>query len=339
MKFRFGIFALLLKIGPKIFTLFIKLLKGAKLGKVGLAGASMVTYSFMFTWQFALMIMVMLFIHESGHIWAMKRWGIKTKGIYFIPFFGGAAVSDKEFPSRWAESHIALMGPVWGLAVSLATALIYVATKDPLWAAGVGWMAMCNLFNLLPINPLDGGRVLKSIAFSFHSVFGFAFLLFGLLACLILAIYAGFGLFLILFPIGILELCAEFFGKRMRGERDWRKYIHANILRHKDIVSFYDESLKIALAQPEPKTLLDMIDNDERIRILKVKKGGAEAQLFECQAILASYTDRTEKPIMNLRQIGLSVAGYLGIGTILWILMNMIHHVPDVETAMNFLKG
>lgn len=95
-----GIFSLaakfLSKIGGKLLPLVAKLAKGAKITKIVLVGASFTSYAYMFTWKFALMIIVMLFVHESGHIWAMKRYGVKTKGIYLIPFVGGAAVAESD---------------------------------------------------------------------------------------------------------------------------------------------------------------------------------------------------------------------------------------------------
>jgi Zn-dependent protease len=209
-RFGVGFMALAYKLGPKIIAGLSKFVKGLKLGKVGLAGTSMAAYSCLFTWQFALLIMIALFVHESGHLWAMKRYGMKTKGIYFIPLLGGAAVADDEFPSRAAESYIALMGPAWGLLLTVPTALLYFVTENPIFAAAAGWMAMVNLFNLLPISPLDGGRVFKSIAFSLRSVVGLIFLILGLIIASILAVKYGMGLFFLLLIVGGIELAVEF---------------------------------------------------------------------------------------------------------------------------------
>lgn len=213
MKSNAGLVALAIKVGPKVVTVLAKLVKGLKVGKVGLAGASMASYAYMFTWEFAAMIMLMLFVHESGHIWAMKRCGVRTKGIYFLPFVGGAAVADEEFPSRGAELFIAIMGPIWGLSLALLTGLVYVANENPLFAAAASWMAMLNLFNLLPINPLDGGRIMKSIAYSVHSRVGLVFLIIGILASGFLAFKFGLGLFVVLLMAGGLELVFEYKGR------------------------------------------------------------------------------------------------------------------------------
>ncbi len=209
-KMRLGSMALAVKLGPKLAVVVGKLAKGLKLGKVGLAGASAASYAYLFTWQFALMLMTLLFIHESGHIWAMKRYGIKTKGIYFIPFFGGAAVAEGSAPSRSAEVVIAIMGPVWGLGLTLVAGAAYYATSLPIFAAAASWMALINLFNLFPVLPLDGGRILKAVAYSVHSTFGKVFMLLSLAVAGFVAFRFGIPIFAFLAMIATFELISEF---------------------------------------------------------------------------------------------------------------------------------
>ena len=209
-KVRAGIIALAAKLGPKVLSVGVKIAKVAKVGKMGLAVGSMAAYAYLFTWQFAVLIMISLFFHESGHIWAMKRCGLKTKGIYFIPFLGAAAVSEDTFGTRRNEVYIAIMGPIWGFVLAVVTLIGYYMTGNALFAAAAGWMAMVNLFNLLPINPLDGGRIMKSIAFSIDSKIGLIFLIFGIIVSIFLTFWAGLILFLILLLIGTLELFFEY---------------------------------------------------------------------------------------------------------------------------------
>ena len=203
------VFAAIVKLGPKFISLMAKLLKGLKVGKVTLAGASMASYAYLFTWQFALLIMVMLFIHESGHIWAMRKCGMKIRGIYFIPFVGGAAVAeprDGQILSMTEEVFIAIMGPVWGLALTIVTAIAYAQTGNPIFAAAASWMALVNLFNLIPINPLDGGRILVAIAKSIHAVLGLGVIAVSLLAMAYFSMKFGLGLLAFLVLIGAMEL-------------------------------------------------------------------------------------------------------------------------------------
>jgi Zn-dependent protease len=155
-----------------IFVIIKLLAKFAKLGKVGLAALSFGAYAVVFNWQFALVIVSMLFVHESGHIWAMRHYGMKTKGIYFIPFIGGAAVSEGRLHSRKEEVVVALMGPIWGLAYAVGGLALFAITDAPFFAAVASWTALVTLLNLLPITPLDGGHVVRSITYSISSRVG-----------------------------------------------------------------------------------------------------------------------------------------------------------------------
>jgi Zn-dependent protease len=147
-------------------------------------------------------------------MWAMKRCGIQTKGIYFIPLLGAAAVADEMFPSYKAEVFIAIIGPIWGFVLALVTAAVYVATQDPLFAAASSWMAIVNLLNLLPVHPLDGSRILKSMAFSVHSSICLACMLAGIVVSGYLAFMAGLGLFVFLLIFGTLELAFQYARRR-----------------------------------------------------------------------------------------------------------------------------
>ncbi|WP_315979806.1 site-2 protease family protein [Aliamphritea spongicola] len=111
-------------------ALGLKLLKSAKLIKVVLAGASLAAYSWFFSLQFALALIACLVVHEYGHIRAMKHFGMQTKGIYLIPFLGGLALSDEKINTRWQDVVISLMGPVFGLGMSVLCLLAYWITGE-----------------------------------------------------------------------------------------------------------------------------------------------------------------------------------------------------------------
>jgi Zn-dependent protease len=212
-KTKFGIWALLGKLGGKVFSLFTKLLKGAKFTKVGLTGASFAGYAVLFSWKFALLLMIAVGFHESGHVWAMRRAGIKTKGFYFLPFIGGAAIAEEEYKSYGQNVFISIMGPVWGAAMAYACGGLYLLTGNPLWAAAAAWMATLNLFNLLPITPLDGGQLVRSIAFSINRGLGIAFLSVSLLLASLVLWKLKIGLFVLILVIGALELGMEVYTK------------------------------------------------------------------------------------------------------------------------------
>jgi len=204
-----GLWILFAKLGSKVFSVFFKLLKGLKMTKVGLAGASFAGYALLFSWKFALLLMVAVGFHESGHVWAMKKMGIKTKGFYFLPFIGGAAIAEEQYKSYGQNVFISIMGPIWGALLAYITAIAYWYTHNPLWAAAAAWMATFNLFNLLPIHPLDGGQLIKAISFSIHQKLGLVFLLVSTVLATLILWYLKINLFVLIIIVGAFELVLE----------------------------------------------------------------------------------------------------------------------------------
>jgi Zn-dependent protease len=194
-----------------------------KAGKLLLALASFAVYAFLFTWQFAVIFVGMLVIHECGHLRCMKHYGMKTRGIYLIPLVGAAAVAEDNFPSRRAEATVALAGPLTGAVLAAGTGLVYFATRDGAFAAAAAWMALINLFNLLPVVPLDGGRVVKSITCSIGSRTGLAALIAGMLLGAVLAFTADLLIFVIVIPLGLLDYLYDRYQAKQGGRRDWRQ--------------------------------------------------------------------------------------------------------------------
>jgi Zn-dependent protease len=207
-----GPLVLLMKLGPVL----VKMLKFLKIGKVGLAATSVASYAYLFSWQFALVIVAAVFVHEYGHLSAMKYFKMKTKGIYMIPFVGGAAVAKEGFPSRRAEAIIAIAGPLVGALSAVVCGLIYLASDNVFFAAIASWVAFINLFNLLPIVPLDGGKILGSITFSIKNWLGLGGMVVGMLLAAVMAFVVGSSIFVIITIIGTIELLVEWKGARER---------------------------------------------------------------------------------------------------------------------------
>lgn len=190
-------------------ALALKLLKSAKLIKVALAGASLAAYSWLFSFQFALALIICLVIHEYGHVRAMQHFGMKTKGIYLIPFMGGAALTDDKINTRWQDVVISMMGPCFGLLMSLACLLAYVVSGMPFFAGLAVFNAFLNLINLLPILPLDGGHVLKSISFSMNNKLGIVICVAAAALGIFISYSLGLSLFMFLMIIGCMEIFME----------------------------------------------------------------------------------------------------------------------------------
>lgn len=142
------------------------LLVGLKLlpfGKLAITSLTMLTsiwvYAHMFGFEFALGFVVLILLHELGHGAAMKAVGVEAGWPIFIPFFG-AAIALKSMP-RSAHDHavIAYGGPLAGAAASLGCAAIGLVTHERYWLALAHSGFFLNLFNLIPVQPLDGGRI------------------------------------------------------------------------------------------------------------------------------------------------------------------------------------
>ncbi len=208
-----GLWGLVVTLGGKLAGALGKVAAGAlkafKTANVGWAVASAATYSLLFSWKFALAIMVQLFVHEYGHVHAMRRTGMKVRGMYFVPFLGALAVTDDAFTSRRQQAYVALNGPIWGSALVLVPLSLWAWTGAPAWAAIAAWWALVNLFNLLPIAPLDGGRVMQAFAFSYSSGLGLALSMLGLAVAVALASALGFSLIWLVAALGALELVSE----------------------------------------------------------------------------------------------------------------------------------
>jgi len=154
-------------------------------------------------------IVAMILFHESGHIFAAKQLGIGTRGIYMLPFLGGIALIESMGASRKDECYISLMGPIFGLIFSVGLVGLGLVTGIYSFANFGCFTALINLFNLLPINPLDGGRVFKSICFSIHRCVGLAAMLVGVGLSIFLA--ANYGIYVLYFVafIGMQDFFRE----------------------------------------------------------------------------------------------------------------------------------
>jgi len=188
----------------------LKLLKSAKVLKVLFAAGSLAAYSWLFSIEFAIALILCLVFHEYGHIRAMKYFGLKTKGIYLIPFVGGLALSDSKINTRWQDVVISIMGPFFGLILSIAALIGYWITDIEILAGIAVFNAILNLFNLLPILPLDGGHILKSIAFSVNSKLGLVACALGAVFGVFISYHFGLALLGFLLTIGSMEIIFEY---------------------------------------------------------------------------------------------------------------------------------
>ncbi len=117
----------------------------------------------LYGWRFALGLVLCIYVHEIGHVVALKRLGIAAGPPMFIPGFG-AVVRLKEYPADVDEdAQVGLAGPRWGLGVSVFVFLLARLTHSGALSAIAHTSAWINLFNLIPIPPLDGGRGFRAL--------------------------------------------------------------------------------------------------------------------------------------------------------------------------------
>jgi Zn-dependent protease len=128
---------------------------------VGSALLSVAVYSLAFGWPLAAGFVAILAIHELGHVAAMRRKGFPASAPYFIPLLG-AVIFAKRTPRDAAEdAFIGAGGPITGTLASWLSLGLYALTRHPVFAVLAMLGFFIHLFNLVPVTPLDGGRILS----------------------------------------------------------------------------------------------------------------------------------------------------------------------------------
>jgi len=148
--------ALLLK-----FPLLVYLLKFAVVGFTALL--SVAVYSLIFGWQFAIGLVLILFVHEMGHAIVMKLKGIPIGGMIFIPLLGAAVIMKQMPRNAKDEAEVGIAGPIAGAIAAMVCLAMAQSNPGTVWAPLAYFGFLINLFNLIPIVPFDGGRVLGAI--------------------------------------------------------------------------------------------------------------------------------------------------------------------------------
>jgi Zn-dependent protease len=151
------------------------LAKFAKVAFVALKGAKFLTtsatmlvsvaaYAFIWGFPFAAGFVALLFVHEFGHYLQMRREGVQPGRIVFVPFLGAAISAKSLGGNALAEARVGLAGPVVGSLGAAAVAAVAFATDSEMLKALAFTGFLLNLFNLLPVVPLDGGRAMAAMA-------------------------------------------------------------------------------------------------------------------------------------------------------------------------------
>lgn len=153
----------------KVVLLFA--LTKAKFLLLGLTKAStllsmLLSMGFYFThygWPFAVGLVLSIYVHEMGHVAALLRLGMPASAPLFVPGLGALILLRQHPASPREDAHIGLAGPRWGLYTALSCAGLFCLTGAPTLAALARTGAWINLFNLLPVWQLDGGRGFRAL--------------------------------------------------------------------------------------------------------------------------------------------------------------------------------
>lgn len=155
--------AALVALAAKAKSILILLPKLKLLTTFGSALVSIGAYALIWGVPFAAGFVALLFLHELGHVIQLRREGVKASAPMFIPFLGAVISAKSMGRDAAAEARVGLAGPVLGSLASLIPLALWLLTGYELWRALAYVGFVINLFNLLPVLPLDGGRAMAAL--------------------------------------------------------------------------------------------------------------------------------------------------------------------------------
>jgi Zn-dependent protease len=154
----------LVLLAAKAKTLLLLLPNLKLLATFGSMIVSIAAYSLLFGLPFAVGFVALLLLHELGHVFQLRREGVRASAPIFIPFLGALIAAKSLGKDAAAEARVGLAGPVAGTLATLVPLGIWLATGEEFWRALAYVGFLLNLFNLLPVVPLDGGRAAAALS-------------------------------------------------------------------------------------------------------------------------------------------------------------------------------
>lgn len=146
----------------------LALLAAGKFGKLLTTGGTMlisvVAYAFVYGWRYAVGLVAMIFVHEAGHFIAARKCGLDVGAPVFIPFVGAwVALKTTELDPE-TEAYVGIAGPLLGSAGAFICYLVARESGEKLLMAIAYSGFFINVFNLIPLSPFDGGRIVAVIS-------------------------------------------------------------------------------------------------------------------------------------------------------------------------------
>ncbi len=160
---------------------------------------------FVFDWdiQFLIICTGVLIVHELGHFLAMKFFNYTDLGIYFIPLLGALATGKKDKISQSQEMLILFAGPIPGILIGIVLGIIGGRIGHPMLIEVGNIFIIINLFNLIPILPLDGGQIIRVLFSDSKGIINALFVLLSAISMGYLAFYLE-SYVLLAFPVMML---------------------------------------------------------------------------------------------------------------------------------------
>ena len=182
--------------------------------------------------QVLFLVVLILFIHEMGHFIAMKVFGYNGVNMFFIPLIGAMVTGEKDRVSQSQRAIIVLAGPVPGVLIGCGI-IAYAQTIGHTGAAVAGFMFLfINVLNLLPLDPLDGGKLIETLFFSSNEKIKQVFLI----ASVVFMVVAG--VFFQMYLLAFLGLYMSLRIKMLKSLSELRKKISVYKI---PLIRTYDE--------------------------------------------------------------------------------------------------
>lgn len=230
--------AAIAKFWAAIKGLVLLLPKVKLLGTMVTALISVAAYSLFFGWTFAAGFVLLLFVHEMGHVVQLRREGIRgASAPMFIPFLGAAIFSRSLGENALAEARVGLAGPILGTVGAGACLAVAEVTNSSLLRALAYVAFFLNLINLIPVVPFDGGRAMAAMAPAMWFV--------GLGALGVLLLISGNPFLLIFLLLGFMETRRRWRARRTRSLEQAAYYRVAS--RHRMLVGAVYIALLVVL--------------------------------------------------------------------------------------------
>jgi Zn-dependent protease len=156
--------ALAAKFGTALKAILVALPNLKLFATMGTGLIAVASYSLFFGWPLAAVFVVLIFVHEMGHVIQLRREGIKASAPMFIPFMGAFIAAKSLGENALAEARVGLAGPILGSLGAACVAIAGVLLHSDLLLAAAYLGFLINLINLIPVVPFDGGRAMAAVA-------------------------------------------------------------------------------------------------------------------------------------------------------------------------------